>query len=189
MVLKIRSADILHKTEAGGVALDLRSKEAVLKAADALTASARAAYPNAKIDGFLVQEMVSGVEAIVGARCDKFYGPMLLVGAGGILVELAKDAALRLLPVTKTDVAAMIDGLKLNKLLAGYRGRPAADRAALEATVLALGAILSRPPRAHRGHRDQSADGAPARKRRGRGRRARDLARREITRTKQTGRW
>ena len=137
VVLKIRSADILHKTEAGGVALDLRSKDAVLKAADALTASARAAYPTAKIGGFLVQEMVSGIEAIVGARTD-IYGPMLLVGAGGILVELAKDAALRLLPVSKPDVASMIDSLKLNKLIAGYRGRPAADRAALEATVLAL---------------------------------------------------
>jgi acetate---CoA ligase (ADP-forming) len=138
VVLKIRSADILHKTEAGGVSLDLRSKDAVLQAADALTASARTAYPHAKIDGFLVQEMVSGVEAIVGARSDKFYGPMLLVGAGGILVELANDAVLRLLPVTKTDVAAMLDGLKLNKLLAGYRGKPAADRAALETSVLAL---------------------------------------------------
>ena len=138
VVLKIRSADILHKTEAGGVSLDLRNKDAVLRAAEALAASAKAAYPNARIDGFLVQEMVSGVEAIVGLRTDQFYGPMLLVGAGGILVELAKDAALRLLPVAKNDVAAMIDGLKLNKLLAGYRGRPAADRAALEATVLAL---------------------------------------------------
>jgi acyl-CoA synthetase (NDP forming) len=138
VVLKIRSADILHKTEAGGVALDLRDKAAVLMAAEALAASAKAAYPNAKIDGFLVQEMASGIEAIVGARSDKLYGPMLLVGAGGILVELAKDAALRMLPVTKTDVAAMIDGLKLNKLIAGYRGKGAADRAALEKTVLAL---------------------------------------------------
>jgi acyl-CoA synthetase (NDP forming) len=138
VVLKIRSADILHKTEAGGVALDLRDKAAVLMAAEALAASAKAAYPNAKIDGFLVQEMASGIEAIVGARSDKLYGPMLLVGAGGILVELAKDAALRMLPVTKTDVAAMIDGLKLNKLIAGYRGKGAADRTALEKTVLAL---------------------------------------------------
>jgi acyl-CoA synthetase (NDP forming) len=138
VVLKIRSADILHKTEAGGVALNLGNRDAVLKAAEALTASAKAAYPNAKIDGFLVQEMASGIEAIVGLRSDRLYGPMLLIGAGGILVELAKDAALRMLPVTKTDVAAMIDGLKLNKLLAGYRGKPAADRAALEKTVLTL---------------------------------------------------
>ena len=83
--------------------------------------------------------MVSGVEAIVGARSDPLYGPMLLIGAGGMLVELARDAALRLLPVTSGDVTAMVDGLKLAKLLAGFRGRPAADRAALEAAALALG--------------------------------------------------
>jgi acetyltransferase len=137
-VLKIRSPDILHKTEAGGVVLDLRNREAVQSAADALLASARSAQPGARIDGFLVQEMVSGVEAIVGVRSDALYGPLLLVGAGGVLVELAKDVALRLLPVTGADVSAMVDGLKLAKLLGGFRGRPAADRAAFESTVLAL---------------------------------------------------
>jgi acyl-CoA synthetase (NDP forming) len=138
VVLKIRSPDILHKTEAGGVVLDLRSREAVLAAADALTKAARAYNPVARIDGFLVQEMVSGVEAIVGARNDPLYGPIILVGAGGVLVELARDAALRLLPVTAPDVTAMVGSLKLNKLLAGFRGKAAADRAALEKTVLAL---------------------------------------------------
>jgi acetate---CoA ligase (ADP-forming) len=139
VALKIRSPDILHKTEAGGVTLDLRSREAVQTAADALTASARAAQRDARIDGFLVQEMVTGVEAIVGARSDPLYGPMLLIGAGGVLVELAEDAALRMLPVTATEVAGMIDGLKLARLLAGFRGRPAADRTALEAAALAVG--------------------------------------------------
>jgi len=85
------------------------------------------------------EEMVSGVEAIVGARDDALYGPLLLIGAGGVLVELARDAALRLLPVSGHDVTAMIDGLKLKQLLAGYRGKPPADRKALEATALALG--------------------------------------------------
>jgi acetate---CoA ligase (ADP-forming) len=139
VALKIRSRDILHKTEAGGVALDLSSREAVQDAAQALLAAARAKEPEARIDGFLVQEMVSGVEAIVGARSDPLYGPMLLVGAGGVLVELVKDAALRLLPLTAEEVRAMVDGLKLANLLAGFRGRGAADRAALEATALALG--------------------------------------------------
>jgi len=138
VVLKIHSRDILHKTEAGGVALGLRDRAAVYAAADALVAAARAAQPDARIDGFLVQEMVSGVEAIVGARTDPLYGPMLLVGSGGVLVELAKDAALRLLPVSATEVAAMLDRLKLATLLSGFRGRPAADRPALEANVLAL---------------------------------------------------
>ena len=139
VVLKIRSSDILHKTEAGGVALNLRDRADVERAAERLIASARKAQPDARIDGFLVQEMVSGIEAIVGARSDALYGPMLLVGAGGILVELAKDAALRMLPVNAAGMTAMIDGLKLSKLLAGYRGRPPADRAALEKTALALG--------------------------------------------------
>ncbi len=82
--------------------------------------------------------MVSGIEAIVGARTDELYGPMLLVGAGGILVELAKDARLAMLPVGNDEISSMIDGLKLNRLLAGYRGRPPADRAALEQTVAGL---------------------------------------------------
>jgi acetate---CoA ligase (ADP-forming) len=139
VALKIRSPDILHKTEAGGVALGLQDRGAVEAAAQALLASARATAPDARIDGFLVQEMVSGIEAIVGARSDELYGPMLLVGAGGILVELVEDAVLQLLPVTADEVGAMVGGLKLARLLSGFRGRPAADRAALEATALALG--------------------------------------------------
>src|SRR5215468_6123127 len=139
VALKIRSREILHKTEVGGVALDLQNRDAVQAAAEALAASARAAQPSARIDGFLVQEMVSGIEAIVGARSDPLYGPHLLVGAGGVLVELANDAALRLLPVTEADIAAMIDGLKLRQLLAGFRGRAPADRTALEAVALGLG--------------------------------------------------
>jgi acetate---CoA ligase (ADP-forming) len=138
VALKIRSADIVHKTEAGGVMLDLRSREQVVDAANALSKAAHAAHPGAKVDGFLVQEMVSGVEAIVGAHTDPLYGPLLLVGSGGIMVELVRDIAQRLLPVETRDVAAMIDELKLARLLAGYRGKPAADRKALEATALGL---------------------------------------------------
>jgi acetyltransferase len=138
VALKIISADILHKTESGGVALDLRSRKAVEEAAEELSASARRTHPGARIEGFLVQEMVSGIEAIVGARSDPLYGPILLVGTGGVLVELANDAALRLLPVTATDVAAMINGLRLKHLLAGFRGRAPGDRSALESAALAL---------------------------------------------------
>jgi len=138
VALKVRSPDILHKTEAGGVMLDLRSRAEVSEAAAALLAAARAAHAGARIEGLLVQQMVSGVEAIVGARSDPLYGPLLLIGAGGVLVELARDVALRLLPVAAAQVSAMVDGLRLKQLLAGYRGRAAADRAALEQTALAL---------------------------------------------------
>jgi acyl-CoA synthetase (NDP forming) len=139
VALKIRSSDIVHKTEAGAVALDLRDARAVSAAADALVARVRQKHPDARIEGFLVQEMVSGVEAIVGARSDPLYGPLLLVGTGGVLVELAKDAALRLLPVTADEVETMIEGLKLSKLLAGFRGAPPGDRGALVTAALAAG--------------------------------------------------
>jgi len=142
VALKIRSHDIVHKTEAGGVALDLRNRNAVETAADALIARARQADPHARIQGFLVQEMVSGVEAILGARSDALYGPLLLIGTGGILVELANDAALRLLPVTADDVETMIDDLKLAKRLAGFRGQPAADRAALADAAFAIARLF-----------------------------------------------
>ena len=138
VALKIRSAAIVHKTEAGGVMLDLMDERQVIDAAHALVKSARAAHPDAAIDGFLVQRMASGIEAIVGAHDDPLYGPLLLVGSGGVLVELIRDVAQRLLPVSAADVGKMIDGLKLDHLLAGYRGRPAADRAALETAALAL---------------------------------------------------
>ncbi|MDB5571398.1 MAG: acetyl-CoA synthetase, partial [Hyphomicrobiales bacterium] len=138
VALKIQSRDISHKTEAGGVALGLNGAGEVEAAAQRLLESAKAAYPHAALDGFLVQEMAEGVEAIVGARDDALYGPVLVVGAGGVLVELVKDAALALLPVSGGEIGAMVDGLKLARLLAGYRGRPAADRVALEKTVAAL---------------------------------------------------
>ena len=138
VALKIRSAAIVHKTEAGGVMLGLANRQQVLDAAAALVNAARTAHPGADLDGFLVQEMVSGVETIVGAHSDPLYGPLLLVGAGGIMVELVRDVAQRLLPVSATDVGKMIDGLKVNRLLAGYRGKPPADRKALEAAALAL---------------------------------------------------
>jgi acetate---CoA ligase (ADP-forming) len=138
VALKIVSPDIVHKTEAGGVVLDLRGGAAVEAAADKLVANAREASPGARIDGFLVQEMVLGVEAIIGVRSDPLYGPLLLIGSGGILVELANDVALRMLPVTAEDVSAMIDGLKLARLLAEFRGRPPADRGALVEAALGL---------------------------------------------------
>ena len=139
VALKIRAASIVHKTEAGGVMLDLANKQQVITAVDALVKAARAAHPQAEIEGFLVQEMVSGIETIVGAHSDPLYGPLLLLGSGGTMVELFRDVAQQLLPVSAHDVGAMIDGLKLARLLAGYRGRPPADRAALQRSALALG--------------------------------------------------
>src|SRR5262249_32678616 len=111
VAVKIVSAQISHKTEVGGVKLNLRSAAEVEQAAQSLAAGAAKVVPGASVDGFLVQEMVEGVEMILGARTDPLYGPMLVVGSGGILVELIKDVAFRMLPVTADDARAMIGEL------------------------------------------------------------------------------
>jgi acetate---CoA ligase (ADP-forming) len=138
VALKIVSEDIGHKTEAGGVILNLKTAAEVSSAVRALSAAARRYKKAARISGFLVQEMVDGVETIVGTRIDPMYGPLLLVGSGGIMVELARDIAIRMLPTAAGDVRAMIDELKLKPLLAGFRGQPAADEAALVKAAMGL---------------------------------------------------
>jgi acetyltransferase len=138
VVLKIVSPQFSHKTEVGGVRLDLRSAADVEREAADLVAKIKALAPDAAIEGFLVQEMVSGVEIILGARTDPLYGPLLLVGAGGILVELVKDVAFRLLPIDATGARKMLDELKVSKLLAGWRGQPAADIDALVTAICGL---------------------------------------------------
>lgn len=142
VALKIRSAQILHKTEAGGVKLQLSSPEQVTGAARDMAEKARRAVPGAQIDGYDVQEMVGGIEILVGCRTDPFYGPLIAVGVGGVLVQLFKDVAFRLLPVTPAIVEDMLSELKSAPLLDGYRGAPPADRAALIAAVCAIGTFF-----------------------------------------------
>jgi acetyltransferase len=133
VALKIVAAQISHKTEVGGVRLNLKSPQEVEHEAQALAAAV-----GTRLDGFVVQEMVEGIEMIVGAHHDPLFGPMMVVGAGGILVELIKDVACRLLPVGPQDARAMLAGLKVTELLAGFRGRPAADVDALVAAICGL---------------------------------------------------
>jgi acyl-CoA synthetase (NDP forming) len=138
VALKIVSPQFTHKTEIGGVRLDLCNAEAVERAAGAMCDAVLARDPRAKVDGYVVQEMVLGVEMIVGARSDPLYGPVLVVGAGGVLVELTKDVAFRLLPVGEEDARDMLAELQVSTLLAGYRGKPAADVDALVAAICGL---------------------------------------------------
>ena len=139
VVLKIASPAISHKTEVGGVWLNLRSEGEVVLAAQQLAARMTSIAPEAAISGFLIQEMVQdGVEVIVGARNDPLYGPIVLVGSGGIFVEVLKDSALRLLPVGAEDARAMISELKIAQLLAGFRGKPAYDLDALVTAICGL---------------------------------------------------
>lgn len=138
VALKVVSPEFSHKTEIGGVKLDLKSAADVEREAAALGEALRKLAPQAVVEGYLVQEMVSGVEVILGARTDPLYGPILLVGAGGILVELVKDISFRLMPVSAEGAREMLGELKVSKLLAGYRGKPAADVEALVKAICGL---------------------------------------------------
>ncbi|WP_447776209.1 acetate--CoA ligase family protein [Variovorax boronicumulans] len=128
VVLKVLSADIAHKTEAGGVRLRLGNAQEVRKAFDEVMASARAYAPTAQIDGALLQKMEAGqAELILGVTRDPVFGMTLTVGLGGVLTELYKDVSHRVLPVDAAMARDMLGELKAFPLLTGYRGRPLGD--------------------------------------------------------------
>ena len=132
VVAKIASPDILHKTEIGGVLLNLQDAKAVESAFDTLLARAHQHMPNAQIDGVLITPMVKGgVETILGVQVDPTFGPMILYGAGGTAVELFKDVALASAPLTPDSAKALIDKVKSSALLRGWRGAHAADENAV----------------------------------------------------------
>lgn len=135
VALKVVARDLVHKSDAGAVKLRLGDETAVRQAWAEATAAVAKHLPGAAIEGCVVQEMVSGeAELIAGIRRDPIYGPVVLVGFGGILVEVLEDIELAMAPVSPAQALAMLKRLKLWKVLAGVRGRPALDvEAAAEA--------------------------------------------------------
>jgi acetate---CoA ligase (ADP-forming) len=139
VALKVQSPDILHKTEAGAVMLSLSGEAALRDGYHTVLARAKAAYPNAKIDGVLVQAMARrGREMILGVTRDPDFGPMLMVGLGGIHVEVLRDVAFAPVPLGMDDALDLIGQLKGVALLDAVRGEPAADRDALARLMVAL---------------------------------------------------
>jgi acetate---CoA ligase (ADP-forming) len=132
VALKIQSAEIAHKSDVGGVHLGARTAAEVEAAARKVLDNARRNCPGATIDGILVQEMVEdGVELILGMTYDETFGPMVVCGAGGVTVEVFKDAAVLLPPFSADEARAAIRGLKVARLLDGFRGAPPRDVDAL----------------------------------------------------------
>jgi acyl-CoA synthetase (NDP forming) len=145
VVLKIASEDIAHKTEIGGVALNLQEDDAVRQAFARVTANARQHAPDARIDGVLVAPMVSnGVELIAGVSSDPVFGPVVMVGFGGIYAEILKDVAVQVAPVSEDEALRMIRGLRMFPLLDGARGQPKADVAAAARTLARLSEFACR---------------------------------------------
>ncbi|MDP9895712.1 acyl-CoA synthetase (NDP forming) [Variovorax boronicumulans] len=145
LVLKVVSPDIAHKTEVGGVFVGVRSEAQLLKEYDNLLARVAQKAPAARIAGVLVAQMVQGgVELILGTKKDPMFGPMVMVGLGGIFAEIFKDVALQPAPVDEAQATAMLRSLKAFPLLDGARGRPKADVPAAAKAIAALSRFAER---------------------------------------------
>jgi len=143
VAIKAVSARIVHKSDIGGVKLGLRGDAAVRQACNDIAAAARAAGVET-LDGFLVTEMWrADTELILGVQRDPDFGPLVMVGAGGVLVELMKDVQLAPAPLSHATARAMLGRLRCLPLLTGYRGRPAADLDAIADTMVRLGALAA----------------------------------------------
>jgi acyl-CoA synthetase (NDP forming) len=139
VVAKISSPDIPHKTEVGGVMLNLQDADAVRRAYDELIKRAKAAVPNARIDGVLVTPMLKGgIETIMGIHMDPTFGPMVMFGSGGTAVELFKDVAFASAPVTEARARDLIDSVQSSRLLRKWRDGPQYDEQALVKAICKL---------------------------------------------------
>lgn len=144
VVMKVVSKDIIHKSDAGGVALDLETPREVIDAYQAILQSCLAHKPDAVIEGIEVVEMVrAGVETIIGARQDSSFGPVVMFGLGGIYVEVMKDVAFRAAPVEPATARIMIGSIRSYPLLLGVRGESRKDVGAVADVVVRLGQLAA----------------------------------------------
>jgi acetyl coenzyme A synthetase (ADP forming)-like protein len=145
VVMKVVSRDIVHKSDAGGVALDINDRIEVADAYEAILSNCRQFNPDARIEGIEVSEQVKhGVETIVGARRDLSFGPIVMFGLGGIYVEVMKDIAFRAFPLSMSEAMIMVSEIKTYPLLLGVRGEKRRDIDALADAVLRVGTVLKR---------------------------------------------
>ena len=143
LAVKIESADIPHKTEAGVVRLNIRTLDELKAAARDVLAAAKKHDAKARIDGVLVQEMAGGLEVIIGAVNDRYFGPVVVFGLGGIYTELLKDVTRRFAPFDAAVAREMIAEIKGAALLKGFRGQPALDVDALADTLVRLSLLIA----------------------------------------------
>jgi acyl-CoA synthetase (NDP forming) len=147
VVLKISSADITHKSDAGGVKINLKNRTEVQDAFASIMDAATAKFPDADIEGVSVQGMArAGIEIIMGMTRDASFGPVLMFGLGGVLVEVLKDVSFRIVPLEAEDAADMINEIQGKKLLEGYRGQDPAHIPALQDMLLKLSRFVEETP-------------------------------------------
>ncbi|HEY82158.1 MAG TPA: GNAT family N-acetyltransferase [Dehalococcoidia bacterium] len=147
VVVKLNSSTIIHKTDVGGVMLDLRSEDEVISAFNAIRSRLADSGREHEMEGISVQRMVkSEVEVIAGVTQDPTFGPLIMFGLGGVYAELMKDIALRLHPLTEQDAQELISSVKMAKLFEGFRGSPPSDTQALQDLLLRLSAMVEDIP-------------------------------------------
>ena len=144
VVLKLQSPDISHKSDVGGVVLGLKDSDSVRAAYETIVGDARAKWPQATIDGVLVQKMFSGgLEIIIGSNRDQQFGQLVLVGSGGVDVELRPDVSMSIAPLSRAQAERMIDRTYASKRLDGWRGSPPGDRDAVVDALQRLAQLAS----------------------------------------------
>jgi len=147
VVMKVASKDILHKSDAGGVALDLQDRDEVIDAYGAILHNCRERMPQAVIEGMEIAQMIRpGLEIIIGARRDSSFGPIVMFGLGGIYVEVMKDVSFRALPLSRAEAISMIKQIRSYPLLLGVRGEKRKDINGVVDTILKLGALIEECP-------------------------------------------
>jgi acyl-CoA synthetase (NDP forming) len=147
VVIKIVSPDITHKSDVGGVRVGLESQKEVIAAFEEMLDAVRKVQPKARIDGVAVQHMApTGIEVIIGMSKDPQFGPVLMFGLGGVLVEVLKDVSFRIVPLEPRDARQMVREIKGYPVLEGVRGHPPADIAALESLILKLSEFVEANP-------------------------------------------
>lgn len=147
VVLKVSSVDITHKSDSGGVKINLPDQEAVEQAYDEIMTSCRAYAPDADIEGVSVQGMARpGTEIIMGMIRDGSFGPVVMFGLGGVLVEVLKDVSFRIVPIEQGDAIEMTSEIQGRKLLEGYRGQEPADVPCLQEMLVKLSDFVNTTP-------------------------------------------
>jgi len=147
VALKLLSPEVIHKTEAEGVRVDLRNEREVREAHRRLIEAFHASHPEGELEGVMIQEMGEGTEVIVGALLDPQFGPVIMFGLGGIFVEALRDVSFRIIPIEKKDAQDMIREIKGFPILQGVRGEDrGVDLRALEDLLLNISNLIERHP-------------------------------------------
>lgn len=147
IVLKIVSPDIVHKSDVGGVKVGIHNSSEAAIAFDEIITNAKQAVPDADITGIAVQKMVpDGTEVIIGMTTDPQFGPVMMFGLGGIMVEVLKDVTFRIIPLAERDARQMIDEIKGHAILEGVRGQPPVSKEALCQAILKVAEFITHHP-------------------------------------------